>query len=366
MNISSGGYTEEYLLKFLLSGARNVWYEYTVADINEKTIGQISIESGTVSFDSRQEVMRTFSGSAKKTDILNINTIDERIIPWMCLRLDNGDEIKWPLGRFIINPSENAKSAMQMIEINGYDMAKIAYDDRLDSRYYIPAGTVYTSAAAQILGTLYKNVNLESSPKTKASNQEWKIGSRKLDIVNELLKSINYNPVHFDEFGNAVVDEYIIPGSRAVDMSYSSKNNSILLDGFNVKSNKFDIANKFVRYTENPDAEYLISTYTNTDANSPYSVVNRGRKIVDVESVNDIATQTDLDSYTMRSALSAMQSTEVLTFSTLNMPGHGYLDVLHVECKIYGIDGKFVETGWEMSLQAGGTMKHICEKVVNI
>ena len=87
---------------------------------------------------------------------------------------------------------------------------------------------------------------------------------------------------------------------------------------------------------------------------------------MDSESVDDIATQEDLDNYVKRVALSAMQETETLKFETLNMPGHGYLNSLQVQCELYGVDAKYIEVGWEMDLSAGGKMKHICERILNI
>lgn len=366
MNIATNIYSEEYLLKHLLASNRTVWYEYTVSDKNNKTLGLLNIESGVVSFDSTAEVMRTFNGSVKNSDLLNINTVDERIVPWMCLRLPDKNVVKWPLGRFLVNPAEDGQNGSRMVTITGYDLGKIALDDKAENRTLVEAGMIYTSAVAQLLGTIYSNLNIEASAKTKTFSQEWEIGTRKLEIVNTLLSGINYNPLHFDEYGKGIVDAFVFPESKSVEITYSANDRSIILDGFSKRSNKFEVPNKFVRYTENVDSEYLISVYTNDSSNNPYSTVSRGRVISDVASVNNIATQTDLDAYTRRIALSAMQSTESLEFSTLNMPGHGFKNCLHVKCDMYGVDDKYIETGWEMELVNGGTMKHKCERVISV
>lgn len=366
MNIAAGGYSETELLKHLFSHNRIVWYEYTIADVNDRTIGKLDIESGKVSFDSRREIMRTFSASAKKSELLDINMMDERIIPWMCLKLNNGDVIKWALGRFIVQPSKSCEQAVSTISVSGYDLSKIAYDDKVDGRYYVPSGSVYTSVVAQLLGSLYSNLDVEFLPKTKQADQEWEIGTSKLTIANELLRSINYNPFYFNEYGNGIIEEYVNPANRPVELAYSTVKNSIFLDSVDVETSRFDIPNKFIRYTENVDSQYLISIYENNDVNSPFSIVNRGRMIVDAEMVNDIATQADLDSYTIRAALSKMQGAEVVTFHSLNMPGHGYQNSLYVECDLYDINNKYVETSWEMELKTGGTMRHVCERVLSI
>ena len=108
----------------------------------------------------------------------------------------------------------------------------------------------------------------------------------------------------------------------------------------------------------------MIATYVNNDAGNPYSVINRGRVIVDSAAVDDIASNEDLQNYVKRVAVGSMQSAGTLTFKTLNMPGHGYQNCLFINCEQYGIKGHFIETAWEMDLKPGGEMTHKCERVV--
>ena len=71
-----------------------------------------------------------------------------------------------------------------------------------------------------------------------------------------------------------------------------------------------------------------------------------------------------LDAYVLRIANESMQSTERVEFSTLNMPGHGYKECLYLDIPIYEIQGRYIETAWEMDLTPGGRMTHVCERVV--
>lgn len=365
MNISTNIYTEAELLKALYSNSREVYYEYTIANAQNQTLGNLEIEDGQVSFDSNNDVMRTFSGTTRASDLFNLTSTDFYLMPWMCLKYRN-DIVKWPLGRFLVNPSENYDNNLTTIDITGYDLSKIALDDKSDSRTYAASGTVYTSLASQVAGTMYSQMDVEASAKSSPNDFEWEIGTEKLKIINDLMRSISYNPLYFDEYGVGHLDEYSQPYSRNIDITYQDNQQSIIIDGLSNQSNKFEVPNKFVRYVENPDAAYLISTYTNTDANSPYSTVNRGRTIVDSDSVEDIATQGDLDAYVRKVAAEKMQAVETLEFTTLNMPGHGFQNCLLVAVQSYGINGKYIEIGWEMDLSRGGTMRHRCEKVVNI
>lgn len=364
MNIDVEGFTREQITNALFSSARKVHYEYTLNNSADEYLGMLEVSNGVVSYDSRSEVMRTFKGLVKESDILNLSCIDYRLTPWMCIEIAKGREAKFPLGVFIISPSKSMSGNVNTINITGYDLGKIAYDDKSTSRIYAPKNAIYTSYVAQLLGSDYPDLEIESSTIVKAYDQEWEIGESKITIANTLLAAINYNPLHFDEFGVGIIDKYIIPNEQEITGTYIAGLTSVIVDGMSVSSDKFSIPNRWVRYTENVDSEYYISTYTNDDPNSPYSTVSRGRVIVDSNSVDDIASQTELDSYVLKVAAESMQSTEKLEFSTLNMPGHGYRECLWVEIDTYGISGSYIEVGWEMDLSSGGLMKHKCERTV--
>lgn len=364
MNIDFPGYTTDAIIDALLSSSRQVRYEYTISDSHDVNLGNIEIADGHISFDSTAEVMRTMTGRVKKSTLLNLDTIDYRVTPWMCLMMPNKKEAKWPLGKFIVFPTMESSNDINMVEISGFDLGKIALDDKNVSRTFVNSTDLYTTALSTLLGTIYSRTDITESEDTKSFPQEWEIGTTKLQIANDLLKGINYDPLHFDEYGVAIGKPNTPLETREIDFSYYANKQSIIVDGLRVASDKYEIPNKWVRYTENAELPYLISTFTNDSVDSPYSTVNRGRTIVDAGVVEDIASQTVLDSYVARIAAEAMRSTERLEFSTLNMPGHGFEECLYIDIPVYNIMGKYIEVGWEMDLVPGGQMSHICERVV--
>lgn len=363
MNIANAGYSEAQIIREISKSNRRIWYEYTVQNSHGRTLAQISVSNASISYDSNATIMRTLKGTVARSELINLNTIDSRIVPWFCLEVGE-DVIKWPLGHFLINPSEICKGLTRYIDFTGYDLGRIAYDDKITSRLYVPRGSVYTSQAAQVIGSDYSNIDVVASLLTKNADQEWGIGTRRIDIANELLQAINYNPVHFDENGKGIIDAYTLPQLRPVEYQYMTDNSSLILDSITKTSSKFDVPNRFVRYVENADADYYISVYENNMEDSPYSIQNRGRVIVDVDSVKDIATQSELDAYTIKCASEAMQVTDQVKFRTLTMPFHGFRNCLYLEIPEYGIEDKYIEVAWEMELRAGGTMSHTCERVV--
>lgn len=365
MNINVEGFTRERLITALFSSARKVRYEFSVSNSAGEHLGMIEVQNASITYDSTSGIMRTFTGSVKECEFMNLGCIDYRITPWMVLDID-GKEAKWALGVFMITPKKTMSAGINMIGLQGYDLTKIANEDKLTTREIIKTNTLYTSFVGQLLGTDYSNIDIEESTLAKAYDQEWEIGTSKLDMTNMLLEAINYNPLHFNELGVGIVNPYTAPEDREIDFQYISNKTSVIVDGLSVSSDKYNIPNKWVRYTENVDAPYYISTYVNDDPNNKYSTVSRGRTIVDSKVVEDIASQQELDAYIRKVAAESMQAVDKLEFSTLNMPGHSYKECLWVEIKEYGIMGKYIEKAWQMELKPGGLMKHVCERAVEL
>lgn len=364
MNIEVEGFTRGQIEAALFSSARKVRYEFTLQNSKGNHLGYIEVNNATISFSSSAKVMRTFKGKVKKSDFVNANCLDYRIIPWMVLEISKGREAKWPLGVFLCSFSEEMQDYATYIDITGYDLAKIALDDKIATREYIAKTAKYTDAIKTLISSLYSSYEIAELATVMAGAQAWENGTSKIDIINELLSAINYHPLFFDENGKAIAEKWEYTDSTPVSFSYIANQISVVIDGITVQSNKFAIPNKWVRYVENPDMPYLISTYTNSDPKSPYSTVSRNRTIVDTQAIDNISNQTTLDDYVKRIASESMQATEQVEFSTLNIPGHGYKEILFLDIPAYGIQGKYIETAWEMELAPGGTMRHFVERMV--
>lgn len=351
----------------LLRGNREIRYEYTIKNQFDKTIGSLTNASGSISFDSTCEVMRTCRINAKRSELLDINTVDERIVPYFCLKAPNGHWLKYPLGAFIINPTAKLNNGSVNIIVDGYDLAKIALDTKLENTVCYKEGTLYTSSISNRLGRLYVNYDIVVDENMRnPSDIEYEIGSTEIETINSMLNAINYYPLFFDENGIPQAEPYIFPENRKIQMQYSADKTSVLYDGIEHSSLLFETPNRFIRYTDDSDHEPFYSCITVDDSRIPSSTVRRGRVITDVQSVDDVATQTALDNLTRRAAIDASQHAERLDFETVNMPGHGFKNCIQVKCDDIGINGKFIEYAWEMDLIPGGKMKHSCYKVVNI
>jgi hypothetical protein len=305
-------------------------------------------------------------GTFNVKEIADIDYINDRIKPYFCLYTPMG-WIKYPLGVFLISsPTRQSDGMVITRDIESYDKAIILKEDKFTKRYLVPKGALYTDKINDILNSagIFKS-DITKSYLQVATDIEFEIGTSKLEAVNKLLNSINYEYIHFDEMGVAQASDYVSPDYRTTEYEYRTDKRSIIKVGSKESLDVFNCPNIFVRYLSNPETGELRSEYINDNPSSKLSTVSRGRNIVDVESVSDIADQTTLDAYVKRIA-DERQIYETIEFRTALMPHHGYMDCLYVRNKELGIDSKYIETEWTMSLEVGGHMSHRGRRVVTI
>lgn len=82
------------------------------------------------------------------------------------------------------------------IQIEAYDRGWIVRDSRLENLLHLDAGTSYQQAIeARLAESGIALVSAVESTATLPEDREWNVGTSRLDIVNELLAEINYNPL---------------------------------------------------------------------------------------------------------------------------------------------------------------------------
>ena len=284
-----------------------------------------------------------------------------------------GEWLEYSLGIFLLSSPEKVEEGQEIYrDIEAYDGTIILDEDKFTDRYTIPAGTRYDLAVIEILeGAGIKKYNIESSDKTLANDLEYEPGASKIEVINELLESINYTTLWVDEWGYFTSSRYIPPSERAPDYEYIDDELSVTENGISEELDLYSVPNKWLVTYENVDGEeedkvFLQSVYTNDSWDSPTSTVNRGRVIVDYRNVTEIADQESLDAYTKRIATEASQIYGKIKFTTANMPLHSYMDIIRIRNNTLAIDEQFTETAWTIPLEAGGKMSHEGRRVVNI
>lgn len=277
--------------------------------------------------------------------------------------------VKFPLGVFLLStpPRKVNLSGVVVREVEAYDQLQILIDDKIDTRYIVGLAANYITAVAALLTSAgITHQYLVPTDKILPNTRDWAPGTSKLEIINDLLSAINYGALWFNEDGYAIAQPYISPAVRPEEYIYRDDDKSVIFPNVEQGLDLFGVPNKWIAIVSEPDRDPLVSTYTNTNANSPTSTVSRGRTITDVREGAQAADQATLDDCVQQVAFEASQIYEKVTMETAIMPQHSHADVLRLEYSKLGIGAKFSETGWEMDLKAGGRMKHQIRRMVNI
>lgn len=350
-------------------GTREIKFRYDLLNLNDIKIGELtSIPGGRLGLNSLAQIKRKGKFTFKENEFKDINWLNDRIQPFLMLKMGN-EWIEWPLGIFLISsPSRKTRNNAIYRDVEVYDTSLILLEDKFDTRYRISAGTNYVEAITQIINEagIWK-VNIAPMVGDIKIDKEFEIGTSRLEAVNELLKEINYTSIWVDEVGYFTSKPYVLPTHRTVEYEYRNNDMSIILpDTSTEEMDLFSVPNKWVVVASNPETEPLVSRYTNDNAGSPTSTVNRKRNIVDYREIDDILDQKTLDEYVQRIAYEASQVYGKFIFETAIMPHHSYMDSLYCEHTNLGIANKYIETNWEIELKAGGKMLHSARRVMQI
>lgn len=361
-SLETGSYSEREVLKALRSH-RTVSYRYELLDKNDRPIGDVTA-SGSISFDSNSAIKRVASLSIAEGK--EVDYLSDRIKPYMRLKVA-GKMLEFPMGVFLMSsPSRQADAISISKNVECYDKTQILSDDKFDTRHLIRAGENYINAVATIIASAgITNYRLEASPLILRTDIEFALGTSKLLAINQLLKAINYNELWADSYGCIRATQYQQPEGRKIDIYYVPGKESIVVPGGEELLDTFQAPNKIIRYLENAESECIKAMVINSDPASKLSTVSRGRTIVDIEAVDDIADQATLEAYTQRVAAEKKIYQQVI-FSSAVMPHHEFLDCLYLRNKELDVSGKFIETAWSIDMSVGGTMTHTCRKAVSI
>jgi hypothetical protein len=372
IDLSVNGYIRQQVIDRLhgRSGSRGeIKFRYELLSKDDVKIGELKAQPGRVALNSLAEIKRTAVFQITEQEGQDIDWLSDRIRPVFCLQMPDGGWAEWPLGVFLLSsPTRKDENGQIKRSIEAYDGSLILKEDKFTDRYFIPAGTKYTTAVIDILNAagIWK-INILDHDGTLATDLEFEIGTEKLFAVNELLAAINYTSLWVDENGYFVAQPYVLPTDKDPEYEYRTDDLSIIHPGSTEELDLFSVPNKWVRYVSNPDRDTVLrSEYINDLATSPTSTINRGRTIVDIDAVEDIVDQTTLDEFTKRIAYNASQVYGRFDFSTALMPHHSYYNCLFIEHTDFGIAHKYMESSWAMDLHANGVMTHSCRRVIQI
>lgn len=394
IDLSRDGFTHEQIVKALHSSNRQIDFRYELLNKQNQVKKELkNVLSAEVRQNMLANIKRTARFSVVEDD--DIDYLNDRIKPYMRLwipephkrarefafvshvqpvELKNNDALPksgwadFPLGIFLLSsPTRSDETGSVKRDIDAFDLTLILRDDKLTERLAVVEGTLIYDAIVSVLASAgITQYNIERSDDVLSRTIEWAPGEEKYAVVNDLLKMMNYTPIHVDEHGFFVSYKYRSPADRSADYKYADDIKSVMFPRAEEELDLYDVPNVFTVIRTNAEEEPLVSTIINDNPKSPTSTVSRGWRKVDIREIEDIANQEALDAYVSRIAFEASQVYGRIRFKTGLMPFHGYGNVLNLSYSPLDIEGKYLELSWSMPLKVGGEMEHELRQIVNV
>jgi hypothetical protein len=214
----------------------------------------------------------------------DVSLASARIRP--VLVIDNLPEI--PLGVYLIGAApESWSGSGRVYGLELLDKCSVLDQEEIDSSYSVAAGTVILQAVATVIASAGETITVDATQTaTLSSSMVWEVGTTKLQIVNDLLKVLNYNALWVDGTGNFRATPSVVPAARSVryellnlDRELIDGETSIYEDKWERDRDLFDVPNKVIAVQAgNGDVAPLTGTATNTDPSSQFSYVSRGNR----------------------------------------------------------------------------------------
>lgn len=366
-------YTKQDIINAVqaIGANRYIKFRYEILNQFNQKIGLLNdVESADISCDNEALIKKSLKLKYRSNGCTNF--VMQKLRPVVSFLMYDGNMLDFPQGIYIIGNQDEVESTNSLlVDLEMYDELKVLSNEKTDFRYYIPEGTLYYNAITAILnkfdivqigttGSHKGNFNIDYLSDALTVEREWNIGMSYLEILEDLLKDINYRDIWTDEQGifrsklkqtfDLLPQEYI----------YADDMYSIQANGVERNSDYFDTPNKWIVTASNPDSLPIVATLIN-QADINY----RNQTITKFETIDYISNQVALNNYIELLAEND-KVTETVTFETALVPFHDVEDIYVIQNKNHNINYKYKESSWEMPLEIGAKMKHTAIRKVNI
>ena len=315
----------------------------------------------TIIMDDSDSIKTKFSGRFQSPG-KSVDWLTDEIRPVMYL-----DGVRHNLGLFLpANVSEEETKTEMYVTVDAFDRGWIVRDHRTEHALFFPKGMNYLTAVGSVLTECgIALISMVPTEETLAEDRaDWEIGTSSLDIINQLLAEINYEELWFDQNGMAMIEPKSTPTATNIDHVLDEKDvKSLMIPGIVRTTDFHSSPNVFICVCSNADKNApMVAVAENTNPQSPLSIQRRGRRISTMVSVDNIASQAELQLYADRMVTDSLLKGEVINVTTLLLPGYGVGDIVALR---YGeISSICKEKRWSMDLKVGGRMQHELQRVV--
>ena len=228
----------------------------------------------------------TLTDSNKSIDWAKVRMRIEYILKW-----DGVDKV-YPLGVYIPSaPKSDVSPTDETLDLEFYDKTIILKQDKLANTKAFAKGSYITNALKWVFDSIGDDKYvIDASTKKFSKNRVYKAGTSKLEIVQALLKDLDYFAIWCDGDGYFRCHAYKLPKDRPVVYEFLEGDKSIHSARWQLDQDGFEVPNRVITIPRTGSKSGLAE-----DLTSRWGYAARGRWITAVESDVDETTTAKLN-----------------------------------------------------------------------
>lgn len=249
-----------------------------------------------------------------------IDWLNVRFQPWKAV-----NDVSWPLGVYVPRtPVDQWSAAGRSFDVTCLDKTSLLRDP-LPGAFVVRSGTPITVMVGELLrGSGEEKVTVTPSPALQRGEYVAPPGTKRIEVVNKLLESINYSAVYVDRYGVLRAEPYRRPQDRPVAAEFVAGAGTVATPSWSREQALSEIPNRVVLVANgDSDSPALVGVATNTNPASPFSIPSRGGRVVpredDPENV-EAATQSEINALAARRLADAQNPVANLDVSHAPVP----------------------------------------------
>lgn len=328
-----------------------------VADITEA----VDAMTGSVELDNNRAVVRTASLKIYPDSLpSNFDEDHDHIAIFQDLMIDGTWE-SFSLGLYRIDEYRDVSrpNARRHWEASLAGVSTHLFEYEIDQPYVLPAGSLYTDAAAALVEACGLANNIFPSTLTTPIPLAWPIGSSRGQIVNDLMEGINYFDVWSDAQGRICSRERVNPmlENIAVDYTTAEEPRMIRPDFYDTHTNA-RATNRCICSIKTAARAPSSIRATNDYPDSAVSTVAKGSisaEDITADRMASVQIMEDSAEYAVRDAAVKAHQGSLSTHPDPRREAHEFylLTIEDVE-----IETRWRCESWRLDLRPGATMEH--------
>lgn len=355
----TGNISPTYLPNTLLDlephvGVRYETVRFDLIDPAGNTIGELHPardQAPSIACDTGGTIKRRLDGlTVTATEFADVNPYRDRLAPFWLL----SDGTQWPLGVYHFTGAPVVDGTVNLTAM--YDGGWIL-DQPLTSTLGTPWGGAIDVTMErlidrlQVISTLrFVAVNMEATDARTREPIVWPAGTPATQVLDQCCALAGFYPPHFDNRGVLQLRPALDPEHGQVSHFYGAAVR-VVSGATTVSDDLLEAANVHVVVSSGATETEVVGE-AEVDVSLPWSVQNRGFRVVEVHREQGLTSSLQARWMARRYAAAASRGAREVEFVGPPDPRHDVFDIVDW-------DGtRYLEVGWSLALTPGGEHRH--------